>query len=107
MKAETSSTFNKSQLYFHCFDVDCHNPPPKHPSLKVQMYAVFFFFLLPQAPADRYALSKITEVYLVACVNVSVTTHFIWGTLSSEHCQPTFAIEGATDTDRHTEWDRL
>lgn len=27
MKADTSGTFNKSQLYFWCFDGDSHQPP--------------------------------------------------------------------------------
>lgn len=58
IKADTSSAFNKPQLYFHWFDVDCHNPPPKKPAVESSDIC----FLLLQAPADRYALSKITEV---------------------------------------------
>lgn len=87
MKAETSSTFNKSQLYFYCFDVDCHNPPPKHPSLKVQIYAFFFFLFYSPRLRLTDMLSLKSQRYSVASVNVSVTTHFIWGALSSEHCQ--------------------
>lgn len=61
---------------FYCFDVDCHNPPPKHQSLKVQIYA---FYSLQAPPADRCALSPKSQRHSVACVNVSVTTHFIRG----------------------------
>ena len=86
MKADTSGAFNKSQLLlFYCFDVDCHNPPPKHQPLKVQIYAsffFFFFFLLLRAPLTDM-LSLKSQRYSVACVNVSVTAHFIWGALSA------------------------
>ncbi len=62
MKGDTSSTFNKSQLYFYCFDVDCHNPPPNQQPLKVQIYP-----FTPPGPAHRYALTKITEVLSGLC----------------------------------------
>lgn len=79
MKADTSGTFNKSQLYFYCFDVDCHNPPPKHQPLKVQIYA---FYSSGVRLTDMLSLKS--QRYSVACANVSVSTHFIWGVLSAD-----------------------
>lgn len=79
MKADTNGTFNKSRLYFYCFDVDCHNPQPKHQSLKVQIYAFY-----SSRPWLTDMLSLKSQRYSVACVNVSVTTHFIWGVLSAD-----------------------
>lgn len=88
MKADTSSTFNKSQLYFYCFDVDCHNPPPKHQPAKVQMCAFY-----SSGPQLTHTLSLKSQRYSVACVNVSVTTHFTWGVLSADIV--------STESDRH------
>lgn len=79
MKADSSGTFNKSQLYFHCFDVDCHSPPPIQELLKVQMCA--FYSSRPRL-TDMLALKS--QRYSVACVNVSVTACFIWAVLSAD-----------------------
>lgn len=78
MKADPSGTFNKSQLYFYCFDVDCHNPPPKH-----QLFESSDICLLLLQALLTDMLSLKSQRYSVACVNVSVTTHFIWGVLSA------------------------
>lgn len=82
-KADTSSTFNKSQLYFFfffssSFDVDCHDLPPKQQPARVQICLL----LLP-GPRLTETLSVKSQRYSVDCVNVSVTTHFIWAVLSA------------------------
>lgn len=59
MKADTSGTFNKSQLYFHCFDDDCHNPLPAAESSDMPF--------TPPGPADRNARTEITEALSGLC----------------------------------------
>lgn len=70
MKADTSGTFNKSQLYFWCFDGDRHQPP------KVQICRL----VLRALPTDAFPLKS--QRCSEAHVNVPVTAYFIrrgWG----------------------------
>lgn len=88
MKADTSGTFNKSELYFRCFDGDCHQPP------KVQ----FCLLVLGAALTEAFPLKA--RRYSAAHVNVSITAYFIWGVWSAglvrEHSQQ----PRTTDPDR-------
>lgn len=87
MKADTSGTFNKSQLYFWCFDGDSHQPP------KVQICRL----VLRALPTDAFPLKS--QRCSAARVNVSVTAYFIRGGSERRRCHGTLTTAENNDAD--------
>lgn len=88
MKADTSGTFDKSEVYFWCFDGNCHQPP------RAQIY-----LLVLRAPLTE-AFPLKSQQCSVAHANVSVTAYFIWGVSSAGVVRDYSQQPRTTDTDR-------
>lgn len=88
MKADTSGTFDKSELHFWCFDGDCHQPP------RAQIYLLVLRALLTKAFLLKSQQCSVTHA------NASVTAYVIWGVLSAAVVRDYSKQPRMTDTHR-------
>lgn len=90
-KADTSGTFDKSELYFWYFDGDCQQPP------RAQIYLL----VLRGTLTETFSLKS--QRCSVAHANVSVTAYFIWGVSSAAVVREYSQQPRTTDRDRRRE----